>query len=84
MLPFQGEREEMVWLVGFRGQSPIFGQKWPKRPRNRGVRMGFWGGSKKGVFWVYPQNHRLANRSDAVFGGSKLIETEYRFRRKKV
>jgi hypothetical protein len=68
MLPFQGEREEMVWLVGVRGQSPIIGQK---PPRSRGPNVGFGGGRKRGFFRNDPKTP-FGQQVGCGFWGSKV------------
>ena len=50
MLPFQGEREEMVWFGGFRGEKLYHRAKSPQCSGE----MGLLGGVKKGSFLGYP------------------------------
>ena len=80
MLPFQGEREEIVWLAGFRGKSSIIGLN----PRLIMGKTPIWGGSKKGVFQGTPQKDRLAESPETHFWVLFRSQTRLRFRLKKV
>jgi hypothetical protein len=84
MLPFQGEREEMVWLAGFRGKSSIMGGVRGPNPGPIMGKMPFWGGSKKGVFQGTPKKDRLAESPETHFSGVFRSQTRLSFCRKKV
>jgi hypothetical protein len=80
MLPFQREREEMVWLGGVRGEKLYHRAKSPQYNRENAL----LGGSKKGDFRGTPQKDRLAECPESHFSGVFGSQTRLRFCRKKV
>jgi hypothetical protein len=80
MLPFQREREEMVWLAGVRWEKLYHRAKSPQYNRENSL----LGGSKKGVFLGTPQKDRLAECPEADFLGHFESQTRLSFCRKKV